>query len=97
MKNKTINRMYKMLKPEKKAILIISILAIIINIGEVVKPYLIKIVIDDFLSVGVWQRGAMTIGIISAVYIGIVLIRKYIRFYYEYNNNYGRRKCNIQY
>lgn len=97
MKNKTINRMYKMLKPEKKAILIISILAIIINIGEVVKPYLIKIVIDDFLSVGVWQRGAMTIGIISAVYIGIVLIRKYIRFYYEHNNNYGRRKCNIQY
>lgn len=97
MKNKTINRMYKMLKPEKKAILIISILAIIINIGEVVKPYLIKIVIDDFLSVGAWQRGAMTIGIISAVYIGIVLIRKYIRFYYKYNNNYGRRKCNIQY
>lgn len=57
MKNKTLNRMYKMLKPKTKSIIIISILAIIINIGEVVKPYLIKIVIDNYLSSGLWQRG----------------------------------------
>lgn len=97
MKNKTINRMYKMLKPEKKAIIIISILAIVINVGEVVKPYLIKIVIDDFLSAGVWQKGAITIGIIGAVYIGIVIIREHFRFYNKHYYNDGRRKCNIQY
>lgn len=54
-------RLYKMLKPEKKAIIIISILAIVVNIGEVIKPYLIKLVIDDYLSQGLWQVGAMTI------------------------------------
>ena len=49
MKNKTLQRVYKMLKPQTKAIIIISILSIIINIGEVIKPYLIKIVMDDYL------------------------------------------------
>ena len=75
MKSKTVNRIYKMLKPNLKAIIIISILAIIINIGEVIKPYLIKIVIDNYLSFGIWQKGFMTIGIIGSIYIAIVLIR----------------------
>lgn len=82
MKDKTISRVYKMLKPQKKAIIIISILAIIINIGEVTKPYLIKIVIDNYLSVGIWEKGMITIGMIGALYIGIVIIRKYYRVYY---------------
>lgn len=82
MKDKTLSRVCKMLKPQKKAIIIISILAIIINIGEVTKPYLIKIVIDDYLSIGTWEKGAITIGMIGALYIGIVLVRKHYRFYY---------------
>lgn len=82
MKNKTLDRIYKMLKPEKKAIIIISIIAIIINIGEVIRPYLIEIVIDDYLSMGIWEKGGITIGIIAWVYIGIVILRKYFRFYY---------------
>ena len=82
MKDKTISRIYKMLKPQKKAIIIISILAIIINIGEVTKPYLIKIVIDNYLNAGIWEKGMITIGMIGALYIGIVIVRKYYRFYY---------------
>ena len=69
-----------MLKPQKKSIAIISILAIIISICEVVKPYLIKIVIDDYLSTGVWQRGILTIGSIGAIYIAIVLIGNILNF-----------------
>lgn len=80
MKNKTLNRICKMLKPKFKAIVIISILAIIINIGEVIKPYLIKIVIDNYLSVGLWQKGAMTIGILGAIYIAILLIGNILDF-----------------
>lgn len=82
MKDKTLSRVCKMLKPQKKAIIIISILAIIINIGEVTKPYLIKIVIDDYLSIGTWEKGDITIGMIGVLYIGIVLVRKHYRFYY---------------
>lgn len=80
MKSKTISRIHKMLKPEAKAIIIISILAIIVNIGEVIKPYLVKITIDSFLSEGLWQKGIMTIGIIGSIYIGIVLIGNILDF-----------------
>lgn len=80
MKNKTWQRMYKMLRPQTKSIVIISILAILINIGEVVKPYLIKIVIDDYLSINAYQQGIMTIGKIGAIYIGIVLIGNILNF-----------------
>lgn len=80
MKSKTLNRMYKMLKPKIKSIIVISILAIIINIGEVVKPYLIKIVIDNYLSLGLWQKGIMTIGIIGIIYIAIVIIGNILDF-----------------
>lgn len=80
MKNQTIHRILKMLKPQKKAIIIISILAIIISICEVIRPYLIKIVIDDYLSAGLWQKGIMTIGTIGAIYIAIVLIGNILDF-----------------
>lgn len=80
MKNKTLRRMYKMLKPQMKSIAIISILAILINVGEVVKPYLIKIVIDDFLTANLYQKGIMTIGIIGAIYIAIVVLGNILNF-----------------
>lgn len=80
MKNKTWQRIYKMLRPQTKSIAIISILAILINIGEVVKPYLIKIVIDDYLSANLYQKGIMTIGMIGAIYIGIVLVGNILNF-----------------
>ncbi len=80
MKNKTLSRIYKMLKPQKKAIVIISILSIIINIGEIIKPYLIKLVIDSFLSVGIWQKGLITVGIIGGIYITLVLIGNILDF-----------------
>ena len=80
MKNKILSRIYKMLKPQVKTIVIISILAIIISIGEIIKPYLIKIVIDNYLSFGIWQKGIMTIGIIGTIYIAIVLIGNILDF-----------------
>ncbi len=80
MKNKTWQRIYKMLRPQAKSIAIISILAILINVGEVIKPYLIKIVIDDYLAVNLYQKGIMTIGMIGAIYIGIVLVGNILNF-----------------
>lgn len=80
MKDKTLQRVYKMLRPQAKAIFIISVLAIIINVGEVIKPYLIKIVIDDYLSAGLWQKGIMTVGTIGAIYIAIVLVGNILDF-----------------
>lgn len=80
MKSKTLQRLYKMLRPQAKSIAIISVLAILINIGEVIKPYLIKIVIDDYLTANLYQKGIMTIGAIGAIYIAIVLIGNILNF-----------------
>lgn len=74
MKNKTMLRIAKMIKPHIKSILIITILAIIINIGEIAKPYLVKIIIDDYLSVGIFEKGAITIATIGWIYISIVIV-----------------------
>lgn len=80
MKSQTVKRLIKMLKPQKKSIIIISILAIIINIGEVAKPYLMRIVIDDYLMKGIYQKGAITIGMIGTIYLMIVIIGNILNF-----------------
>lgn len=80
MRNKTLKRSYKMAKPHLKTIAIVTFLSIIINIGEIVKPYLIKIVMDDYLSKGIFEKAGISIGIIGAIYIGIVILENIIDF-----------------
>lgn len=80
MKNKTMQRLGKMIKPHIKSILIITILAIIINIGEIAKPYIVKIVIDDYLSLGIFEKGAITIATLGWVYISIVIVGNIINY-----------------
>lgn len=80
MKNKTLIRTYKMAKPHLKAIAIVSIMSLLISIAEVVKPYIIKIAIDDYLAKGIYRNGFMTIGILGAIYIAIVILGNIIDF-----------------
>ena len=78
--NKILKRMWKLIKPEMKSIIIISILATIISIIEIVKPYLIKVAIDDYLSLGIYQKGIITISMIGGFYIALVIIGNIIDF-----------------
>lgn len=80
MKNKTMQRIAKMIKPHIKSILIITILAIIINIGEIAKPYIVKIIIDDYLSLGIFEKGAITIATLGWIYISIVIVGNIINY-----------------
>jgi len=80
MKNKTLHRVLEMARPHKKTIIIVTILSLIISIIEMVKPYLIKIVIDDYLSIGIYEKGIATIGRIGALYITLVIIGNIIDF-----------------
>ena len=80
MKSKTTNRIIKLLKPKAKPLAIISVISIIITICELVKPYIIKIVIDDYLSLGIYEKGFVTIGMLGAIYIGIVLFGNILDF-----------------
>lgn len=80
MKNKTLHRVYEMAKPYRKTIIIVTILSLIIGVIEMVKPYLIKVVIDEYLKFGVYQKGILTIGTIGAIYIALVTIGNIIDF-----------------
>lgn len=80
MKNQTLKRTLKMIKPQTKPIIIISLLAILVDVCELVRPYLIKILIDDYLTLGIYQKGFVTIGIIGAGYIGLVILGNIINF-----------------
>lgn len=80
MKSKTVNRIKDMTKPYLKSIIIVSLLSLVVSIGEIIKPYIIEIAIDDYLSKGIYKQGAITIGILGAIYIGIVLFGNIINF-----------------
>lgn len=73
-KETTIQRIKRMIRPYAKLIIILSIIAIIIDIGEIIKPYLVKIVIDDYLSLGIYQKGAITVTFIGTIYLVIVIL-----------------------
>lgn len=49
MKTKTLSRFKKMIKPYWKVIIVVTILSIIIDLAELVKPYIIQQIIDNFL------------------------------------------------
>ena len=80
MENKTLQRVYKMAKPHMKTIIIISIMSLLIAIFEIVKPYIVKIAIDDYLSKGIYTKGAITLGMLGAIYISIVILGNIIDF-----------------
>lgn len=80
MKNKTLKRCYNIIKPHLKTIIIVSIIAIIIDLLEISKPYLVKIIIDNFLSFGISQIGFFSINIIGFIYLIIVVIGNVLDF-----------------
>ncbi len=79
-KRKTLKHALEIIKPHKKSILILAILSLIINILELSRPYLFKIVIDDYLGKGIYQNGILTLKIIGLIYVGVVLLSNIIDF-----------------
>ena len=80
MKSKTMQRAWNLIKPYTKSILVVSFLSLLVGIAEIIKPYLVKIVMDDYLSQGIYEKGIFKIGTIGAIYIGIVIIGNIIDF-----------------
>ena len=78
---KLLKRIYDMSKKHLKLIIITSLLAILINIGEISRPKIIEIIIDDFLDKGVWDNGKITIIGLGIIYIGIVLFEYGLDFF----------------
>lgn len=91
MKNKTWRRIKNMMKPHMKTIIIVTILAIFIDIIALTKPYLVRTVIDDFLNKGTSiQKNINILGItfenisitiIAIIYIGMVLLENFLEYF----------------
>ena len=80
MNKKTINRLKDIIKQHLKTIIIVSIFALIIDLLEITKPYLVKVVIDKFLSNGIEKKGFITINLIGIIYLIIVVFGDILDF-----------------
>jgi len=80
MKNKTLKRTYELAKPHKKTIVIVSILSLFIAVIEIVRPYLIEIVMDQYLTKGILKQGIFTITAIGILYLLLVIVSNVIDF-----------------
>ncbi len=81
MKNKTLKRITGMIKPYRKTVVFVTILALLIDILALVKPYLIRVLIDDFLKNGVEAQEWLSVSIIAYIYIGLVLLENFLEYF----------------
>ncbi|MBR4260410.1 MAG: ABC transporter ATP-binding protein, partial [Clostridia bacterium] len=81
MKNKTLQRIRGMIKPYRKTVVFVTILALLIDILALVKPYIIKILIDNFLKNGIQQQEWLSVSIIAYLYIGLVVLENFLDYF----------------
>ena len=87
MKNKTFKRIGNMVKPYRKTVIFVTILAIIIDVLALVKPYLVKVLIDEYLKNGISQNEFMSVSMISYIYIALVLIENFLDYFNSTRTN----------
>jgi len=87
MKNKTWNRIKKMVWPYRKIVILVTILAILIDIIALVKPYLISVVISECLDKNIYGYGIITISTISFAYIGLIILENILDYFNRKKTN----------
>lgn len=80
MKNKTWKRVKSMIWPYKKTLLFIIILAIVLDIIALSKPYLVRVVISQCLDKKIYGDGIITISTISITYIALVILENLLDY-----------------
>ena len=73
MKRKTYQRFKKMVKPYIKTIILVTILALIIDVCELARPYLVQQVMDNYLSKRTFIYGSISISFIALIYVLLVV------------------------
>ena len=92
MKYKTIERFKKMVKPYKKTILIVTLMALFIDICELVKPYLLEQVMDKYLPEKLYIYNNISITTVAVIYILIVIIGNIVDYINRITtNNMGEK------
>ena len=84
---KTLSRIIDIIRVHKSTIIRASIIAIIIEIINLIKPYIVKIAIDDYYSFGLMIKNGISVLTLMAIYIALVLIGGAIDFYNRVQTN----------
>ena len=87
MKNKTFKRIWNMVKPYRKTVAFVTVLAIIIDALALVKPYLVRVLIDDYLKNEISQNEFMSVSMISYIYIALVLLENFLDYFNSTRTN----------
>lgn len=67
--NRSVLRLIKMMKPYKGKVALAAIFVILVNAAQLAKPYILKIVIDDFLINGKIESGLYSITSMGVLYM----------------------------
>ena len=86
-RNKTFKRIRSMIKPYRKTVVFVTILALLIDVLALIKPYLVRVLIDDFLKNGVEQNEFLSVSIIAYIYIGLVLLENFLDYFNSTRTN----------
>jgi len=84
---KTLSRIIDITRVHKPIIIRASIIAIIIEIINLIKPYIVKIAIDDYYSFGLMIKNGISVFTLMAIYIALVLVGGTIDFYNRVQTN----------
>ena len=71
-KTKTIRRLLKLMLPYKNRVILACICVILVNGAQLIKPYILKLVIDDFLTKHVVEDGLYSITTMGVMYFVVV-------------------------
>ena len=71
-KTKPIRRLLKLMLPYKKRVILACICVILVNVAALIKPYILKLVIDDFLTKHVVDTGLYSITTMGILYFVVV-------------------------
>jgi ATP-binding cassette subfamily B protein len=71
-KTKTIRRLLKLMLPYKKRVFLACLCVILVNIAQLIKPYILKLVIDDFLTKHLVETGLYSITTMGIFYFLVV-------------------------
>ena len=73
MKSKTMKRFKSMVKPYKKTIIIVTLMALFIDVCELVKPVIVKEVMEKYLPNNAWVKNGVSVGMLAALYTVLVV------------------------
>jgi len=76
-KTKTLRRLLKLMSPYKKKVVFACICVILVNGAQLMKPYILKLVIDDFLIKHVVQNGLYSITTMGVLYFLLVVMSSF--------------------